>query len=55
MNGKLLIVLVLLIVAAIPASIAVDLLVWPGDDLRYPERPCGINWVGIVPLGGYCT
>lgn len=54
MNKRFLIALLLLAVAIVPVSIAVDLLVWPGED--YPLRPgCGIIWVGIVPVGGYCT
>ena len=53
-NGKLLVVILLLVVAVVPVSIAVDLLVWPGDDKDYGSV-CGIIWLGILPVGGYCA
>ena len=49
---KGLLVALLLIAAMVPASIAVGLLVWPET---YPKPGCHINWVGVIPLGGYCT
>lgn len=52
MNRRLLVALLLLIVAMVLVSIAVDLLVWPED---YPKPGCHIHWVGVIPLGGYCT
>ena len=54
MNGKLLVVILLLVAAVVPVSIAVDLLVWPGSDKDYGSV-CGINWIGIIPMGGYCA
>ena len=53
MNGKLQIALILLVAAVIPVSIAVDLLVWPGND-REPGPGCGTIWLGVLPVGGYC-
>ena len=47
--------LLLLIAAVVPVSIAVDLLVWPGDDAKYTQPGCGAIWLGVLPVGGYCT
>ena len=52
MNGKLLVALLLLVAAIVPASIAMDLLVWPGSDTY---AVCGVDWFGVIPVGGYCT
>ncbi len=52
MNGRLLVALLLLVAAMVPVSIAVDLLVWPGSDTY---SVCGVDWFGVIPLGGYCT
>lgn len=52
MNERFLVALLLLIAAIVPASIAMDLLVWPGSDTEFG---CHIHWVGVVPVGGYCT
>ena len=53
MNKRSLVALLLLIAAIVPVSIAMDLLVWPESD--YPKPGCHIHWVGVVPVGGYCT
>lgn len=52
MNKKLLVALLLLIAAIVPVSSAIDLLAWPGSDTY---AVCGVNWFGVIPLGGYCT
>jgi hypothetical protein len=52
MNNRLLVALLLLIAAIVPVSIAIDLLVWPGSDTKFG---CHIDWVGIIPVGFYCT
>ncbi len=52
MNGRLLVALLLLVAAMVPVSIAMDLLVWPGSDTY---AVCGVDWFGVIPLGGYCT
>ena len=54
MNGKLFVVLLLIVAAVIPVSVVVDLLVWPGNDKDYGSV-CGIIWLGVIPVGGYCT
>ena len=54
MNGRLLVALLLLIAAIVPVSIAIDLLVWPGSD-DTTGSVCGIIWLGVIPVGGYCT
>ena len=58
MNGRLWFALLLLILAIVPVSIAVDLLVWPGSqtvsDLQ--DGPlCGAIWLGVIPVGAYCA
>lgn len=52
MDKRLLVALLLLIAVIVPVSIAMDLLVWPGSDTY---SVCGINWFGVIPVGGYCT
>ena len=52
MNKRFLVALLLLIAAIVPVSITMDLLVWPGSDTKCG---CHIHWVGVVPVGGYCT
>ena len=51
-NKRLLLALLLLIAAIVPVSIAIDLVVWLGSDTY---AVCGVNWLGVIPLGGYCA
>ena len=48
----------MLVAAVVPVSIAVDLLVWPGSQTGSDiddGSVCGIIWLGILPVGGYCA